>query len=193
MKTCPVCGAKDTLTKGFSVYTAKYVNAQVSNTLEYYKCSCCDAELSLDCKEKNEAAIKNALETARMNSVAETIKQLEESISLVEIERSFSLPPKTLSKWKTKSKSPSAAAAAFISLLGVFPWLTYVGMCGYNVIQSYKMAGIAFFKEMAKNPNNYPFAMANENYSIIGVYNHKKEKKIKSDISPSCFGGNYVN
>ena len=193
MKTCPVCGAKGTLSKNTKPYVANYVNSHVLKQLEYYTCDCCDAELPMEFKEKNELTIKDAFEKARQNSVSETLTNLEKNVSFVEIERSFSLPPKTLSKWKTKAKSPSAASAALVSLLGVFPWLSYIGMVAYDPLQSYKIAGAALVKELSKNPDNYPFVLSDENYSIVGICHNKQVNYTDGLVSASCFGGNYVN
>lgn len=193
MRKCPVCGSEDTLLKNTRKYVAKYMNQQVSKELQQYTCLCCGADLDLEFEDKNEKLMKEAYETARDEKVSFILKEIEKQISFAELERSFALPPKTLSKWKNKSKSPSAAAAALISLISVFPWLSYVGFTDYDVKSAYKFAGVAFFKELSKNPDNFPFALSDENYSAIGVYQNKQTDYKEKLISSSCFGGNYVN
>lgn len=194
MTTCPICGAESSLNVGSRLYRASYANHDGSTFLKFYTCSFCGSELDLDYEEKNEAAIKKLTEKVRNDSVSHSLVELEKELSLVDIERSFSLPPKTLSKWKNQSKAPSAAAAALVSLLTVFPWLSYVGMTNYDPVLSYKVAGAAVLKELAKNPNNYPFAISNENYSAIGVINERTKNYTDTLVTGSIFGGtNYVN
>lgn len=194
MTTCPICGAESSLHVGSRLYRASYANHDDSTSLNFYTCSFCGSELDLDYEEKNENAIKELTEKVRNDSVSNSLLELEKELSLVDIERSFSLPPRTLSKWKNQSKAPSAAAAALVSLLSVFPWLSYIGMANYNPIVAYKVAGAAVLKELAKNPDNYPFVISNENYSAIGVIKEKTKNYTDTLVTGSIFGGtNYVN
>lgn len=194
MKVCPICGAEGTLLQNTRKYTAEYMNQHVTKELNQYTCSCCGADLDLEFEENNEILMKEAYDTARKDKISSILAEIEKQCSFVELERSFALPPKTLSKWKKQSKNPSAAAAALVSLLSVFPWLSYVGMTNYNTDMAYKIAGTAFFKEMSKNPDNFPFALSNENYSAVGICHNKQTIYKEKLISSTCFGGdNYVN
>ncbi len=155
MNICPICNAKNTLHKKEKNFKVSYNLQNVLAKINYYKCSSCGAELELNFEKENELVIKKATEIARSNSVSETLKQLEKDFSFVEIERSLFLPPKTLSKWKNQSKTPSAAAASLISLLGIFPWLSYVGLVNYNLKESYKIAYTAILKKLKEKPEIY--------------------------------------
>lgn len=193
MKNCPICGAKGSFTKGTKVCTAKYNNYSVLKNIEIYSCANCDAELDLENEVKNEAIMKNAYELARKEYVSNKLADLEKNYSFVDIERSFSLPPKTLSKWKNKTKSPSAAAAALVSLIGVFPWLSYIGLADYNEQDAYKIAAASVFNELTKNPDNFPFGYTDDNRLVVGICKIKQKVFTDKITSNSIFGGNYVN
>ena len=182
MKKCPICGAENALKKIKTEYKATYGLKSHSTELNSYECSCCGANLDLDCEEQNELAIKEATSIARNDYVSEILEKLEKANSFVEIERSLYLPPKTLSKWKNQSKSPSAAAAALVSLLGVFPWLSYVGMVNYNSSDAYKIAYAAILKKASEEPDNFIFSMSNDFYNGIAVV-HQKNTTYKMNSS----------
>lgn len=168
-KTCPICGSKSTLMNETKIFRAKYVNTEYCVNLPVTVCSCCGAKF--DTGKKDDELRKEALITARNNSVSETLSMLEDSFT--DIERSFCLPPKTLSKWKNQTKAPSAAAAALVSLLGVFPWLSYVGMTNYEPTTAYKLAGAAFFNKATEDEKIKAFYASNDNYEILGLVNDK--------------------
>lgn len=174
MNVCPICNAKKSLHKKEKDSKVSYNLQHASAKINYYKCSCCGAELELNFEKENELAIKKATERARSNSVSETLKQLEKDFSFVEIERSLFLPPKTLSKWKNQSKTPSAAAAGLVSLLGVFPWLSYVGLVNYNLKESYKIAYTAILKKLKEEPEIYNeitmVTQKNQTYNPESIY-----------------------
>lgn len=189
MMKCPICGAENALKKVKSEYKATYSFKTHSTELNSYECFCCGANLDLDYEEQNELAIKEAALIARNDCVSEILKTLEKTNSFVEIERSLYLPPKTLSKWKNQSKAPSAAAAALVSLLGVFPWLSYVGMVNYNSAEAYKIAYAAILKKASEEPDNFIFSLSNDFYNGIAIVHQKNapykmntlETKITSD------------
>lgn len=170
-KKCPVCGAESAFNKENKKFTATYAGINAVATIPVMVCSCCGAKF--DAGKDADALRKKAMLTARNNSVSKTLEQLEETYSFTEIERSLFLPSKTLSKWKNNSKTPSAAAAALVSLLGVFPWLSYVGMANFDSEMSYKIAGAAFFSKAAESENIKAFYHSSENYEILGLANDK--------------------
>ena len=182
MMKCPICGAENALKKVNTEYKATYSFKTHSTELNSYECSCCGANLDLDYEEQNEVAIKEATSIARNNCISEILEKLEKTNSFVEIERSLYLPPKTLSKWKNQSKAPSAAAAALVSLLGVFPWLSYVGMLNYNLADAYKIAYAAILKKASEEPDNFIFSMSNDFYNGIAVV-HQKNTTYKMNSS----------
>lgn len=187
-KVCPICGGKGTIRRETKDFSAKYALTEYITKVPVDVCSRCGAKFDLG--TKSDTLKKQALVIARNNSVTNTLISLEKDCSFSEIERSFSLPAKTLSKWKNQSKSPSAAAAALVSLLSVFPWLAYVGMADYEPVTAYKLAGAAFFSKAAENDQIKTFMLSNERYDVMGIY---KEKPVTQSYSvqeiPSS--GNY--
>ncbi len=178
-KTCPICGAKSALSKNKKIFIAKYANTGTEVTIPVMVCSCCGAKIDLG--KETDKLRKQAMITARNNSVSNTLENLEKTSSFVEIERSLYLPPKTLSKWKNQSKTPSAAAAALVSLLGVFPWLAYVGMTNFNPDMAYKIAGAAFFAKASESEKIKAFYSSSDNYDILGLINDKTVVSDKTD------------
>lgn len=170
-KTCPVCGTKSALHKDEKKFTALYANSKAEVSIPVMVCSCCGAKFDIG-KDADELR-KQAMITARNNSVTKTLEELEKISSFVEIERSLYLPPKTLSKWKNQSKAPAASAAALVSLLGVFPWLSYVGMTNFNPDMAYKIAGAAFFAKATESEKIKAFYSSSDNYEILGLMNDK--------------------
>lgn len=170
-KTCPICGAKSALSNEIKKSTAVYAGTTAEIEMPVMVCSCCGAKF--DVGKESDKLRKQAMVTARNNSVTKTLEELEKTNSFVDIERSFYLPPKTLSKWKNQSKTPSAAAAALVSLLGVFPWLSYVGMTNFEPVIAYKIAGAAFFAKATESEKIKAFYSFNENYEVLGLVNDK--------------------
>lgn len=180
MNKCPVCGSESTLEQKQKDFNVVYAGNKIPAKLRYYVCSYCEAELDLEFEKDNEIAIKKAADAARCDSVSATLKRLEKTNSFVELERNLALPPKTLSKWKNKSKFPSAAAAALINLLGVFPWLSYIGMVDYNQVDAYNIALVEVLRKAKDCPENLIFAVSNETYNVLAVA-HKNRNKIQKD------------
>lgn len=178
---CPVCESKGTLQLKKRKFSAQYGTATVSNEIEIVECSCCGATFDND-EIVNDALRKETAVNARQQYITNILEKLEKKISFTELERSFYLAPKTLSKWKNKSKSPSAAAAALVSLLGVFPWLSYVGILNYDPKEAYKIAFAAVLQRAKENPENFILPLTNEMYDGIALI-HKN----------SPYNANYVD
>ncbi len=168
---CPICGGKETLRREAKDFSAKYGLTEYITKVPVDVCSACGAKFDLG--KKSENLKKEALIQARTNCVANTLNNLEKEMSFTDIERSLLLPSKTLSKWKNQSKAPSAAAAALVSLLGVFPWLSYVGMTNYEPIMAYKIAGAAFFNKATEDERIKAFYTSNKDYEIMGLISDK--------------------
>ena len=164
---CPVCGSEFSLKEETKTFTAVYAGSRATVSIPVKVCSCCGAKFD-DGKDADELR-KKAMLAARSNSVSETLERLEKTTSFTDIERSFYLPPKTLSKWKNESKSPSASAAALVSLLGVFPWLSYVGMANFEPETAYKIAGAAFFAKATESEKIRAFYSSSNNYELLGL------------------------
>lgn len=195
-KDCPVCGAKNGLIKTKQTFVAKYGQEKVPTEIEYYRCRYCNEELFLDLEEQSQKAMSEALEKAKKNNVSKILSNLDDTSSFATIERSFGLPPRTLSKWKTQAKTPSATAAAFINLLGVFPWLTKVAFCNYD---SKKANTIAAYELLSKALEN-PFVTANfeinDLFNSITIKDSSKTSTNKRNVNINNLaiqGGSYDN
>lgn len=149
---CPFCGTLNSLEKNKRIFTAKYAGETTNTEIEYYKCKNCEEEFFLDLEEESEKKMNKACELARKNSVTNVLSKLDDDSSFVTIERCFGLPPRTLSKWKNQSKNPSATAAAFVNLLGVFPWLTKIAFCNYDSNKAHTIAAYELLQKALENP-----------------------------------------
>ena len=158
----------------------KYAQKKGLVKRKYDKCLSCGATFELDFEKENEKALKEGLLLIRQNNVSNVLTSLEKEFSFVEIERCFGLPPRTLSKWKTGAKVPSAAAANLISLIGVFPWLSYIAANNYDLDTSYKIADIAFLKRAESN-NRVIFTYSNNNYNVFGFAERKGHISVLKD------------
>lgn len=166
---CPVCGCNNALRQASKNRKICYAQEERTANINYYICSNCGAEIDLDYESGNEKSVKNALEKARGDSVSKSLAKLEIDMPLTTLERAFALPPKTLSKWKNQSKKPSAAAAAFVNLVSLFPWLAYVGLADYNPSEAYRVESVAALQLWAQEPEVSPFIEVNENYKMPGI------------------------
>ena len=175
LTTCPCCGEKETFKLSEKDFSTTYGQTSITSKLPVMHCNNCGA--TFDADESVEEIRKDSFIKARQESVCKELEKLEKKISFTELERCFYLAPKTLSKWKNKAKSPSATAAAFISLLGVFPWLSYVGMLNYNQNEAYKIAFAAVLQKAKENPENFVMSLTNELYSGIAIVNKSKRYK----------------
>lgn len=170
-KKCPVCGTESSLKEENKLFTAVYAGTRAEVSIPVKVCSCCGAQF--DAGKDTDEQRKKAMLAARNNSVSETLERLEKTTSFTDIERSFYLPPKTLSKWKNQSKTPSAAAAALVNLLGVFPWLSYVGMANFEPETAYKIAGAAFFAKATESEKIKAFYSSSDSYELLGLMKDK--------------------
>lgn len=166
--TCPICGTKDGLEEKNISFPCNYNDETININLPTYQCKCCDASLFLDFEKENDAAITKAMNQARSNFVSKSLTNIEKDYDFATIERCFALPPRTLSKWKNKSKSPSAPAAALISLLNTFPWLTKIAFCDFDTNKAYALAYIETLKHVIHNPS---FATKEESDKYINDLN----------------------
>lgn len=181
-KKCPVCGSEFSLKEEDKQFTAVYAGTRAEVFLPVKVCSCCGAKF--DAGKDTDELRKKAMLDARNNSVSETLERLEKTNSFTDIERSFYLPPKTLSKWKNQSKTPSAAAAALVSLLGVFPWLSYVGMANFDPETAYKIAGAAFFAKATESEKIKAFYSSGGTYELLGLMKDKTVTAKKEMLLP---------
>lgn len=170
---CPCCGEKDSFKLIEKDFSTVYGQTSIISKLPVRHCNKCGA--TFDADEAVDEIRKTAFLQARQESVCKDLEKLEQKISFTELERCFYLAPKTLSKWKNKSKSPSAAAAALVSLLGVFPWLSYVGILNYNPKEAYKIAFAAVLQKAKENPENFILPLTNEMYNGIALVHQNNQ------------------
>jgi uncharacterized Zn finger protein (UPF0148 family) len=170
---CPICGTKKRLIEKEKKIKIEYAQEKGSVKIKYFECPSCGASFDLSFEKENEKKLKKELSLIRQKNVSKVLSSLEKDFSFVEMERNFKLPPRTLSKWKTGAKIPSAAAVNLINLVGIFPWLSYVAASDYDLNASYKIADIAFLKRAELN-NNIIFTYSNNYYNILGFAERKK-------------------
>ena len=170
---CPCCGEKSNFKLSEKKFSTVYGQTSVVSKLPVRYCNNCGS--TFDADESGDEIRKDAFIQARQESVCKDLEKLEQKISFTELERCFYLAPKTLSKWKNKSKSPSAAAAALVSLLGVFPWLSYVGMLNYDPKEAYKIAFAAVLQKAKENPENFILPLTNEMYKGIALIHQNSQ------------------
>ena len=184
---CPICGKENTLEKVKIPYKVTIGTGESSQDITNYKCANCGFEGDIDFE--NEKIIKKTVSMARQNCVSEILNNFDKSFQLADIERAFSLPPRTLSKWKNKAKSPSASATALVRLLKVFPWLIYIGMCDFNTQIAYRIAGKAITNRILCDNNINGFYEESDNYKIIGIISTVNNKNFtdKIDYDPSPY------
>lgn len=161
--TCPICGTKNSLKEENFTFEVHYNDEKNYITLPSYNCSNCGANIALDHEKENNIALTKASNQARNNFVSKALKNIEKDYDFTTIECCFALPQRTLSKWKNQSKSPSATAAAFISLLNVFPWLTKVAFCEFDKKKAYGLAYMEILKQIL-GKNNLSDTNTSENY-----------------------------
>lgn len=187
---CPCCGKVDSFKQKEKDFSVVYGQKTSTGKLFVLECDNCGAEFDCDA-EKNDKIRKETMLSTRQESVCDSLKNIEEKISFAELERCFYLAPKTLSKWKTKEKSPSAAAAAFINLINVFPWLSLVGMANYNPIEAYKIACAAVVQKIRQNTSNFVFPLSTNAYDAV-VFGYEKTQSYNETIEVDIPSFNYV-
>jgi len=180
---CPCCGEKNNFKLLEKDFSTVYGQTSIVSKLFVNHCDNCGA--TFDADESADKIRQEAFVKARQTSVCQDLEKLEKKISFTELERCFYLAPKTLSKWKNKSKSPSAAAAALVSLLGVFPWLSYVGMLNYNPTEAYKIAFAAVLQKAKENPKNFILPLTNEMYNGVALIHQNNQSYDCSDAMVS--------
>ena len=118
---CPVCGSKMQHKFYDSVIYCGSLGVNVK--LSGYECCECGWECG-DNKENNKI-VKKAKEEASVKCAVDIIKNFKDKKeNLSEMERIYSLPVRTLSKWMNHEKKPSAAAVSLLRIISAFPWMT---------------------------------------------------------------------
>ena len=126
---CPWCGSDKVVTETqperFAVPHGPSVEIQaVTDT-------CAQCGESGDFGGVNDSAITRARENSIKASVPLMLEQLARSnCTMAYIERSLSLPTRTLARWKIEGTS--AAAVALLRMITTFPWLLDVADNGYQ-------------------------------------------------------------
>lgn len=143
LKECPVCGKK--LTESKKKHSVTIGSCTAEDDVTFVKCGCCGFSTS-DFKE-NEKTKEAVLKKAQSDCIANAIENLKEKYSLSEIELALGLPLRTLSKYKNRTKNPSASAVALLQLLQTFPWLVVVAEEKFDKETAYEIAKIAIEKK----------------------------------------------
>jgi hypothetical protein len=127
--TCSVCGSENiTVKETIERHQIPYgTDIEIKNII--HVCSDCGSEIDVT---KDDERI-NSLMVSQKASVELMINYLAENVgyTLANIERAFSLPQRTLSRWKT-GQDPSAAGLALLRIIRTFPWITDVADEGFE-------------------------------------------------------------
>lgn len=191
LSSCPVCGNKTQML--CMPYKAKVGDGV--GISEVITCSCPECGFCTSDFNENEKSKEEALKLARLDCISKDISSLEGKYSFSEIERAFGLPQRTLSKYKNKTKNPSASAVALMRLLHVFPWLVLVASTGYSQPLAYKIVTKALEKKAKGNGVSIDMMYA-ENDSKVGfaIISDKNTIKRESiDFSNLYLGNSYEN
>lgn len=136
---CPICLSTGTLEKSMIPHTVRKGHFSKEIRIVNYKCSSCEEEG--DFFLENDEKIKEVISELDQKIAIESLEKLEEKkIKFSNIERAFSIPARTLSKWKNKNKKPSAAAISLLRLVNLYPWLIEVAENNFDEKYSVKFA-----------------------------------------------------
>lgn len=127
--SCSVCGSKnieikETVERHQVPYGDK---VEIKNII--HVCSDCGSEIDIT----NDEDRVTALTISQRASVVVMISYLTDNsgYSLANIERSLSLPQRTLSRWKA-GQDPSAAGLALLRIIRTYPWISEVADEGFE-------------------------------------------------------------
>ncbi len=121
-KVCPACGT-DTLTLRKEVQVLKEsFGGQKEVPINEYYCSTCES--TGDFFNENEEIIETNIESLKGQSIKNILNYFSDfKISMSAIERTLSLPQRTLTKWKNGVSKPSSTGLVLMKYLRTFPWL----------------------------------------------------------------------
>lgn len=178
---CPICGSKNTLREEMIPYRLQYGTVSKTIQINNYVCSSCGEEG--DFFSENDNAIKDCMESLKQEYAALLLDEFEkEKIKFTSIERSFALPPRTLSKWKAGAKKPSSAAIALLRLVSVFPWLTDVAECSYEEQRAYEILGNAFLHRFSAGTISGAYKETNDQKYLLVVSKPEKITSAGNDV-----------
>jgi len=137
-KLCPVCGSDklEHIVQKESI--CGDLGKELILDLPHEKCMECGSEG--DFFGENEKAVRKALSDLNEAYIDDTLGFFtERKINLAGIERAIGLPQRTLTKWKNKISSPTAAGIALLKYLRIFPWLVEVAEHNFDFNISQKI------------------------------------------------------
>jgi len=116
---CPVCDGK--MTEKKVPFPICIGNTETSTFIFSKVCNECGYDEN---DKRNKKLISTAI-SETLTGVSRTILKSwkEKNRSFSEIERSFLLPARTLSKWLNNQTKPSAAASELLRFINAFPWM----------------------------------------------------------------------
>lgn len=127
--SCPICGSQNidtsTIEEGHSLPFGVNFSINISNNV----CKECGAEG--DFEKKNDSVFEEAQKKALTESVILILENLSQSgFTNAQIERTLSLPPRTLARWK--SGAYSDAAITLLRIVATYPWIMDVARNEFN-------------------------------------------------------------
>lgn len=136
--TCPVCGSSDVKKHIVTEKLSETFGGSVEIDQSEYECMTCGSVG--DFGNENEERKELAIQSLKDNTVVSIINDFSGSdVSLSSIERALELPQRTLTKWKNKATSPTAAGVALLKFIKLFPWLLEVAENKYEFSSAQKV------------------------------------------------------
>jgi RNA polymerase subunit RPABC4/transcription elongation factor Spt4 len=164
-KLCPVCGSdeleKVTVRETFHGDMGKRLPIDTTHD----RCQVCGSEG--DFSNETENVMSKALSVLNAAYIDEALDYFNENkISFAGIERAVGLPQRTLTKWKNRISSPTAAGIALLKYLRIFPWLIDVADNKFDLEISQKI-----FLARAFNVFVNTFHISDSEISTAGTLN----------------------
>ena len=163
-KLCPSCGSD----KIEQVVQKETINGDFGKNLSvdvpHDKCMECDFEGNII--GENDEVIEKALSSLNEAYIDEALNSFEDKkISFAGIERAIGLPQRTLTKWKNRNSSPTAAGIALLKYLRIFPWLIEVAESKFDINIAQKIFVGTAVNMLINSTNFYDHNMEKNGYS----------------------------
>ena len=165
-KLCPSCGSD----KIEHIVQKETINGDLGKNLSidvpHDKCMECDFEG--DILGENDKVIEKALSTLNEAYIDDVLSFFEErKINFAGVERAIGLPQRTLTKWKNRNSSPTAAGIALLKYLRTFPWLIEVAEHKFDFNIAHRIFVGTALNMFVNSANFYDYGVDKKEYSGI--------------------------
>lgn len=151
-KSCPICGENQFNKIESNHSLSDPFGGEIHFVTHELECLSCGEKG--DFFNENESLILNAQQELKSRAAKNIIDEFSNAnINFSNIERSLSLPQRTLTKWRNESTKPSAAAVALLKFIKTFPWLLEVSDNQFAKENSQKIFLKTAFNQLINNLN----------------------------------------